>query len=737
MAGQLDSGTVSLCLAALLLLSGLWAERPLDKLAEQSAVLGAVLLLSLFRSPPLRSHPVQPRLPPVRALVEGTWTLVAANSLEPEDSIEVQSGDVLPTACEVVSSKGNFQVAPSLCPYGIVKSGSAVLKVLKPIEDKEVAETWRLPGRFRATTSVIFKLAVAFEALQGLQSAWKSHSLAVHTAAEAATMLWLAWETAQEAHYQLLRCFHIVKSPPTVSFWRRWQAGALCSLSAIHLSTQDEFLYTCPTVTTVLRPGPEVCRTYSPCREVEGFDRWWSLLATHCAVSSRADLVSWRGGLVAYGDGTDTAMRLLAERIGVYDPGFHRVKEALCPEQYSEQIRRNGSVEAHNSDQMGQWTLRKTSEGYQTLLCGGRTALSVCSQYFHEGQFRPLEGPIRAQFEGFEGIVLCLKLHSEDSIQTTDLALLAGLMIESQPKADLQSTLKALPDIPFVASTASEAQTNQLLHTFPTASRAPASQLVLLPESQAAQYLASLPSEAISTSLAGGLTLAGQHSSVSRQIQADIVLQGESLAGLVDLIGECRRAEGLGTLKALFALKCVVAVLGFGLGGQVWGRNGHLDLPWTALALGFCALVPANIANKHISAGSATLTRNTALQTCLLGAAFAVLALFIESQCFLQPEWLLDTRSPDFLQASQTFSLKVQATGLKSLHFSLLVHLCCLSPTPQTFLAASAAFIACAISVSWKSGLSFLSLAELWTLGGAASLHLVSCLVLRLYRPRP
>ena len=98
-----DSGTISLGLAALLLLSGLWAEVPLERLAGQSLVLGIVFLVSLFRTFPLRTHSIQPRLPPVRSLVGDIWTLVDANDLDPEDKIQVQTENIIPTACAVLN----------------------------------------------------------------------------------------------------------------------------------------------------------------------------------------------------------------------------------------------------------------------------------------------------------------------------------------------------------------------------------------------------------------------------------------------------------------------------------------------------------------------------------------------------------------------------------------------------------------------------------------------------------
>jgi uncharacterized membrane protein len=47
-------------------------------------------------------------------------------------------------------------------------------------------------------------------------------------------------------------------------------------------------------------------------------------------------------------------------------------------------------------------------------------------------------------------------------------------------------------------------------------------------------------------------------------------------------------------------MQCVVAVLLYGLGKQVLGRGEHLDMPWAALALVFCCLIPANLADKYI-----------------------------------------------------------------------------------------------------------------------------------------
>ena len=740
---RMDTGTTSLCLAVLLLLSGLWTDSPLERLAGQSAVLGAVFFMSLFRTASTRSHSIQPRLPAVRSLVNGAWILVDADALDQGDSIEVHTGDIIPTACEVFSSKGDFQASPSLSAFSVVKSGSAVLKVIKAVEDREVTETWRLPAKFQAFASVLLKLAVAFEALQGLQMAWKWG--ATPRAAEAVTMLWLAWETAKEGQGLLYRSFEKVKVPPSVSFWRRWQAGDLSSLSSIHLSFSDEFLSTVPAVTSVLRPWPGALSIYSVASsglqgQIEGlvFDRWWFLLATHCAVTSHADLISWKGRFVAYGSAIDTAMRVLVECIGAYDPGFHRVTETLCPEQYSQHVCRSGTVEQRKSDEMGQWTLRKTSEGYQTLLKGDKAALALCSQYYFEGKLRPLEEEIRGKFEEFDGVVLCAKNHTSPDMQNSELTLLAGLTIQSQVKPDLTALLTPLPDITVVVSTASTAETSQLTQAFPYCSLAESgpSRLVLVQGTLVAKYLASLQAKVISTSLAGALTLAGERSSVSRSIQADVVLKGESLSGLVGLIRECRRAVGLGTVKALFLMQCVVAVLLYGLGKQALGRSEHLDMPWAALTLVFCCLIPANLADKYITQGYATLTRTSTMHTCLWGAAAAILALCIENQCFLQPEWLLDTRSPDFLQQSRDFSQQVQATGLKSLQLSLQLHSLSLSPTFPSLIGASGAFIACALTFSWKSGLGFASEAEIWTIVGTGSLLAGAALVQHLRRPR-
>lgn len=741
----MDTGTTSLFLAVLLLLLGLWADIPLERLAGQSAVLGAVFFLSLFRTPSTHSHSIQPRLPAVRSLVNGAWTLVDADALDPGDSIEVHTGDIIPTACEVLSSKGDFQASPSLCAFSVVKSGSAVLKVVKAVEDREVAETWRLPAKFQAIASALLKLAVVFQVLQGLQMTWKWET--TPRAAETVAMLWLVWETAKEGQGLLYRSFDKVKVPLSVSFWRRWQAGDLSSLSSIHLSFQDEFLSTVPVVASVLRPGPRDLSIYPvassglhPQGEIEGlvFDRWWFLLATHCAVSSQAGLVSWKGRFVAYGSAIDTAMRVLVECIGACDPGFHRVTETLCPEQYSQHVCRSGTVEQRKSDEMGQWTLRKSNEGYQTLLRGDKTALTLCSQFYFEGKVRPLEEEIRVKFEEFDGVVLCAKTHTSPEMQNSELTLIAGLIIKSQVKPSLTALLTLLPDITFVVSTASTAEIAQLTDAFPycsLAEREP-SRLVLVQDTQAAKYLASLHGKVISTSLAGGLTLAGERSSVSRSIQADVVLKGESLSGLADLIRECRRAVGLGTVKALFLMQCVVAVLLYGLGKQALGRGEHLDMPWAALALVFCCLLPANLADKYITQGSATLTRASTILTCLWGAAAAILALCIENQCFLQPEWLLDTRSPDFLQQSRGFSQQVQATGLKSLHLSLQLHSLWLSPSLPSLIGASGAFITCALTLSWKSGLGFASEAEVWTIAGTGSLLAIEALVHYLRRPR-